>query len=178
VTQLAITSFFSFSMRRRPLILRIFSLSALAVLAGWLAPLAALAVQEHAAPEGLYAHQFAHLFFIASMGLLIFWLRQRQLVKQAGWRYIQYAALFLIFWNIDAFTAHLLDEQLAVVDIQKIEPWTVLVDTGDYPAALAWMYYAAKLDHLLCVPALLFLYAGLRRLLKDSVARGAEEGPA
>jgi len=30
------------------------------------------------------------------------------------------------------------------------------------------LYYAAKLDHLLCVPALLFLFFGLRRLLKDA----------
>ena len=76
---------------------RLFRLSALAVAAGWLVPAAALAVQEHGAPEGLYAHQFAHLFFLASMGLLIYWLRQRQLVRQAGWRYIQYAALLLHF---------------------------------------------------------------------------------
>jgi hypothetical protein len=164
-------------MRTPSPILRLFHLSALAVAAGWLAPISALAVQEHGAPEGLYAHQFAHLFFVASMGLLIFWLRQRRLVKQAGWRCIQYAALFFIFWNIDAATAHLLDEQLAVVDIRKTDPWAVIIDTGDSPAVLAWIYYAAKLDHLLCVPALLFLYAGLRRLLNETEARSPEAGP-
>lgn len=156
---------------------RLFRLSALAVAAGWLAPAAALAVQEHGAPEGLYAHQFAHLFFLASMGLLIYWLRQRQLVKQAGWRYIQYAAFFFILWNIDAFTAHLLDEELAVVDVQRVTAWTVRIDSGDLPQALGWLYYAAKLDHLLSVPALLFLYFGLRRLLKEAEAKNHEAGP-
>jgi hypothetical protein len=164
-------------MLRRLFITRIFSLSALAVVAGCLAPVSALAVQEHGAPEGLYMHQGAHLFFIASMGLLIYWLRQRQLVRETGWRYIQYAALFFILWNLDAFTAHLLDEQLDVVDVLAVAPGVVRIDTGDFPPALAWFYYGVKLDHLLCVPALLFLYFGLRRLLRDARGRGAEAGP-
>ncbi len=160
-----------------PSVTRLLRLSALAVAAGWLAPAAALAVQEHNAPEGLYAHQIAHLFFLGSMGLLIFWLRQRRLVKGAGWRYIQYAALFFIFWNLTAFTAHLLDEDLAVVDIQQVAAWTVRIDVGDLPQALGWLYYAAKLDHLLCVPALLFLYFGLRRLLREAEAANHGSGP-
>jgi hypothetical protein len=161
----------------RLFITRIFSLSALAFIAGWVVPVSALAVQEHGAPEGLYTHQGAHLFFIASMGLLIYWLRQRQLVRETGWRYIQYAALFFILWNFDAFTAHLLDEQLDMVNVMAAAPGVVRIDVGDSPPALAWFYYAVKLDHLLCVPALLFLYFGLRRLLRDAVARGPEARP-
>jgi hypothetical protein len=164
-------------MSQRLSISRILSGSALAVVVSWLSPLAALAVQEHGAPEGLYTHQGAHLFFIASMGLLIYWLRQRRLVQEAGWRCIQYAALFFILWNLDAFTAHLLDEQLAVVDIQTVAPWMVRIDADVLSPVLAWIYYAAKLDHLLCVPALLFLYFGLRRLLKNAVERSPEAGP-
>jgi len=157
-------------------VIRLFRLSALAVAAGWLVPAAALAVQEHGAPEGLYTHQGAHLFFVASMGLLIYWLRQRLLVREAGWRWIQYAALFFILWNIDAFTAHLLDEQLDLVDIVPAGGWMVRIDAGNYPPALAMLYYAAKLDHLLCVPAMLFLYFGLRRLLKDAAGRTSAAG--
>lgn len=164
-------------MSQRLSIRRILSGSALSVVVSWLSPLAALAVQEHGAPEGLYTHQGAHLFFIASMGLLIYWLRQRRLVQEAGWRCIQYAALFFILWNLDAFTAHLLDEQLAVVDIQTVAPWMVRIDADVLSPVLAWIYYAAKLDHLLCVPALLFLYFGLRRLLKNAVERSPEAGP-
>lgn len=158
-------------------ITRFFSLCVLAVLAAWFLPGDAWAVQEHGAPEGLYVHQGAHLFFTASMGLLVFWLRQRRLVSQAGWRYIQYAAFFFILWNIDAFLAHLLDEQLNAVDVVMAAPGKVLIEVGEYPAALAWFYYAAKLDHLLCVPALMFLYAGLRRLLKDAGTAPGEAAP-
>jgi hypothetical protein len=128
----------------------------------------AFATQAHSAPEGLYAHQLAHIFFIISMGVLIYWLRARQLVRSAGWRYIQYAALLFIFWNLDAFTVHLIEEQLAAIEIERINPWQIKITANNNPMALVWLYYVAKLDHLLCVPALLFLYFGLRRLLKDT----------
>jgi hypothetical protein len=167
---------FYLSILKRLLIPRVFSLVVLIVITSWIVPAPVLAVQEHGAPEGLYTHQGAHLFFIASMGLLIYWLRQRRLVQAAGWRYIQYAALFFILWNLDAFLAHLLDEHLDVVDILMEAPGKVRIKIGEYPEALAWFYYATKLDHLLCVPALLFLYAGLRRLLKDAVAHREEAG--
>jgi len=128
----------------------------------------ALATQAHGEPEGLYAHQLGHLFFIISMGVLIFWLRERQLVQAPGWRYIQYAALFFILWNVDAFFVHLVDEQLAVIESQRINLWEIKLTSTVDSNILIWLYYIAKLDHLLCVPALLFLYFGLRRLLKDS----------
>jgi len=126
----------------------------------------AFATQAHNAPEGLYAHQLAHIFFIVSMGVLIYWLRERKLVQAVGWRYIQYAALFFILWNLDAFSVHLLEEQISVIEVQRIDPWKISITASNHSSALIWLYYAAKLDHLLCVPALLFLYFGLRRLLK------------
>jgi hypothetical protein len=128
----------------------------------------AFATQAHGAPEGLYAHQLAHIFFIVSMGVLIYWLRERKLVQAVGWRYIQYAAFFFILWNLDAFSVHLLEEQIAVINVQYIDPWKISITASKHSSALTWLYYAAKLDHLLCVPALLFLYFGLRRLLKDT----------
>jgi len=128
----------------------------------------AFATQAHNAPEGLYAHQLAHIFFIVSMGVLIYWLRERKLVQAVGWRYIQYAALFFILWNLDAFSVHLMEEQIPVIEVQRINPWEISITAADHSSALTWFYYAAKLDHLLCIPALLFLYFGLRRLLKET----------
>ena len=146
----------------------------LTLVVGWIAawmlvlPGTALATQGHAGIEGVWVHQFAHLFFLFSMLLLIYWLRQAGLVKLPGWRYIQYAALFFILWNLDAFFVHLLEEQLAVIDIERIGLWEIRLSAAPQSKPLVWLYYAAKLDHLLCVPALLFLYFGLRRLLKDT----------
>lgn len=57
-------------------------------------PPSAVATQPHGDPEGIVVHQFSHLFFVFSMGLLIYWLRRRDLSKQPGWREINYAAVF------------------------------------------------------------------------------------
>lgn len=124
-----------------------------------------LATQTHGGPEGVYAHQIAHLFYILSMGFFIHWLRERKLVEESGWRFIQYAAFFLILWNLDTFLVHSL-EQTGLGSIQ--------INAQNGSNGLETLYYFAKLDHLLCVPALFFLYLGLRRLLKASHPEGVE----
>lgn len=128
------------------------------------------ATQVHAEPEGLYVHQIAHLFFIVSMGILIYWLREWKLVEQKGWRLVQYSSLFFILWNIDAMIVHYLDEQGAI--FQTINAGTDYASLASDPASSgpALLYYLAKLDHLLCVPAIVFLYAGLRHLLQQAQA--------
>jgi hypothetical protein len=129
-------------------------------------PAASIATQGHAGIEGLYTHQLAHIFFAVSMAILIYWLRQRHLVQQKGWRYIQYSAFFFILWNLDAFTVHLLGEQLGWIEVSRVNAWDIQLNARPEHRFLIPLYYLARLDHLLCVPALLFLYAGLRRLLK------------
>lgn len=136
----------------------------------------ALATQGHGHPAGLYAHQAAHVFFMFSMGLLIFWLRQRELIRAAGWRYIQYASFFFIIWNANAFLVHFIEEQTAVLNITRLSAWKINIEALPGFHWLAYVYYVAKLDHLLCVPALLFLYFGLKRLLRESP--GQEGGNA
>ena len=130
-------------------------------------PAHALATQMHEAPEGIYAHQLAHLFFMLSMGFLILWLRERKLVKEGGWRFIQYAAIFFILWNMDTFIVHLLDGQLRIIQVKKISTEHIQINAVSGRNGLETFYYMAKLDHLLCVPALCFLYFGLRRLVKE-----------
>ncbi len=132
----------------------------------------ALATQGHGGIEGVYIHQLAHLFFMLSMAILIFRLREERLVAQRGWRYIQYAAFLFILWNIDAFVVHLLDDQLRVVQLTRLNAWQLKVTGPNH--LLVRFYYMAKLDHLLCVPALWFLYLGLKHLLAE--ARRAEPG--
>lgn len=128
------------------------------------------AVQVHAAPEGLYAHQLSHVFFIFSMGLLVYWLRQRQLITDPGWRFMQYAAIFFILWNLDSMLAHYLDEQADLV--AKIDAGTLQgkVTLLKGPSVLIFIYYLSRMDHLLSVPAMAFLYLGLRQLLRSQQA--------
>jgi len=128
-----------------------------------------LATQTHGQPEGLYVHQFGHLFFLFSMGVLEFWLRSRNLTLEPGWLYIQFAAVLLLLWNMDAFLVHFLDEQTALLHIEKIDPWHIrITPLGEY-TSIAVLYYLGKMDHLFCVPAMFCLLLGLKRLAKDMV---------
>ena len=138
----------------------------------------ALATQGHGGIEGVYAHQFAHIFFIMSLGVLIYWLRARKLVQRPGWRFIQYSALFFILWNIDTITVHALDDQFGIIQAQTIGVWQIQISDSVNSNMLKLFYYVIKLDHLLCVPALLFLYLGLRRLIAESKSEMPVEDPA
>ena len=128
----------------------------------------AFATQGHGGIEGVYVHQMAHIFFIISMATLIYWLRQSGLARQTGWRLIQFSALFFILWNLDTILVHALDDQFSVLQVERIVRWQILLTDRFDSDFLKWVYYVAKLDHLLCVPALLFLFSGLKRLLKDN----------
>lgn len=126
------------------------------------AALPAGATQTHGDPEGLIVHQFSHVFFFVSMGFLIYWIRTRGLHRQPGWRYIQYAAVLFMVWTMDAFATHLMDEHYLWVTLTRSGPWQVQMEARNLSVAV--VYYLAKMDHLWCVPALLFMYLGLRRL--------------
>ncbi|MCF8080879.1 MAG: hypothetical protein K9K88_16490 [Desulfobacterales bacterium] len=60
-------------MKPKPMLLWMPAAAAFGLLA---APVPALATQAHAAPEGIVAHQIAHVVFVASMAILSHDLRQ------------------------------------------------------------------------------------------------------
>ncbi|MBU0464269.1 MAG: hypothetical protein KKD21_03240 [Proteobacteria bacterium] len=130
-------------------------------------PLNVYATQLHASSEGIITHQIGHLFFLFSMVALIFTITDKGLDKQKGWRLIQYSAFFFILWNLDAITAHFFDNQIHAVKIENISFGKMRIITNNDSSLLAWFYYVLKLDHLLCVPAMLFLYKGLSNLVED-----------
>ncbi len=136
-----------------------------------LVPGNALATQGHGGIEGVYAHQFAHVFFIVSMGILIYWLRERKLVQETGWRLIQYSALFFILWNIDTILVHALDDQFRIIQSRGVGTWQIQITDAYSHNFIKLFYYVAKLDHLLCVPALVLLYLGLKRLKETSAGK-------
>ncbi|MDY6830387.1 MAG: hypothetical protein SWC96_00855 [Thermodesulfobacteriota bacterium] len=126
----------------------------------------AAATQTHGGPEGLVVHQFSHIFFFFSMGLLIYWIRTRGLHRQTGWRYIQFAAALFMVWTLDAFATHLMDEHFLWVQLTETGLWQARIEAGNL--FVSAVYYLAKMDHLWCVPALLFMYLGLKRLNVES----------
>jgi len=132
-----------------------------------LLPVDGYATQLHASSEGIITHQMGHLFFLFSMVALIFTVTGKGLDQQKGWRLIQYSAFFFILWNLDAITAHFFDNQIHAVKIENISFGKMRVITSNNSSVLAWFYYVLKLDHLLCVPAMLFLYRGLSNIVHD-----------
>ena len=143
------------------------SVLALATAGLLLLPLNVYAIQLHASSEGVITHQMGHLFFLFSMVALIFTVTGKGLDKQKGWRLIQYSAFFFILWNLDAALAHFFDNQIHAVKIENISLSQIKVVTINDSSILAWLYYFLKLDHLLCVPAMFFLYKGLSSLVDD-----------
>ena len=138
------------------------------ILTGWvLLPVEVYATQLHTSSEGIITHQTGHLFFLFSMVVLIFTITGKGLDKQRGWRLIQYSAFFFILWNLDVIAAHFFDNQIYAVKIENISLSHIKIIARNDSSILAWVYYGLKLDHLLCVPAMLFLYKGLSSLVKE-----------
>ncbi|MCF8093436.1 MAG: hypothetical protein K9K40_13385 [Desulfotignum sp.] len=142
----------------------------------WSLPSPAFAIQLHMGNEGIIVHQLGHIFFMLSMVGLMFTINSKKLTRQKGWRLIQYAALFFIFWNLNTLAAHFLDNQIAVVRIKTLSLSQMTIVSQSDSQLLAGIYYFLKLDHIWCVPAMVFLFSGLNCLLRDQVRRSDSAG--
>ncbi|SMC37479.1 hypothetical protein SAMN02746065_101198 [Desulfocicer vacuolatum DSM 3385] len=131
-----------------------------------ISPTLSHATQMHSAKEGILVHQLGHLFFLISMAILILTIQGKRLHMERGWRLIQYSALFFIFWNMDAILVHLLDNQTTFISTSLISMTNIHIKTLEHHEGLAILYYLLRLDHLLCLPAMIFLHRGLSHLLQ------------
>jgi hypothetical protein len=125
----------------------------------------AWAIQSHPEPEGLYVHQSAHVFFVVSMAFLVYWLETEGFTRSRGWRYIQISACLFILWNIVALCGHYVEETVPR-SLFKGDPdlsQRLIVGTNVW----AMLFYILKLDHVVCVPAIVCLFLGIRRLHQD-----------
>jgi hypothetical protein len=132
---------------------------ALALVAGL--PRTALALQPHGHPEGLYAHQMAHVLFALAMLFLLYHLKKEQL---PGLRWFTWAGILFVLWNLDAFLGHIAEIYVKTQDFLGAPAHLSRRLLMSGPAT--WSYYVTKLDHLILVPAFLLLYFGLRALAR------------
>ncbi len=125
-------------------------------------PAQAQALQFHTAPEGIYVHQLAHIFFIASLCYL-FWDIRRSSFPGKGWRFLQLFCVFMFLWNLVAFTGHWIGDFIEPEDIVCVSGYLSTRMTSPLtPTKL--IYYFTKLDHIFSVPAMICLYFCLRSL--------------
>jgi len=125
----------------------------------------ALAIQSHPTPEGLYVHQIAHVCFIVSMAFLAYWLEINRFTAQKGWRYIQIAAILFLCWNIIAVSGHWVEERVPKELFVGEPDWSQRLVLGQNK--WADVFYILKLDHLVSVPAIIFLFRGIKHLHRD-----------
>jgi hypothetical protein len=122
----------------------------------------ALAIQSHGPPEGIYVHQIGHVLYGLAMLGFAFRIRVSRLGKRKSWRLMSLGAFLLACWNGWAFIAHILNRKVPSIDFllneQGIKMGLILQTPVD------WLYYLFKMDHLICVPALLCIYLSLRRM--------------
>ena len=128
----------------------------------------AMAAQPHGNPVGVVVYLFTFLFFIASMAVLIGWLSRLGSPVPSGWREIRYSAYFFILWSAFAFTSYVLEYAAGWIDADRIGSFTLHIEPAGGQAFLTWLYYLVRLDYLLSVPAMVFLFLGLARLLEQA----------
>ncbi len=133
-------------------------------------PGTAWAVQSHGAPEGLYVHQLAHIFYTAAMCYLFWGVRQSKF-ESRGWRFLQIFCVLMVLWNIVAFTGHFLASYVASADFVRDGGYLSTKLQGPL-TMVKRVYYFIMLDHLLSVPALFFLYLAMKKIYKTSCEEG------
>lgn len=133
-------------------------------------PCPSLALISHGHPEGLYVHQIGHLLFAGAMVFLIYLLLREGLQRMRGFRTLMWAALLYMGWNLVAFVGHTAEVFLSEE--------AFLGAPADFARRLrltglsAWVYYFAKMDHLILVPAFYLFYRGLRILVRQPPGEG------
>lgn len=133
----------------------------------------AWALQTHAGVEGLYVHQGAHIFLAFSLLIFVLNIHRSRLARQRAWRLLSSGAILLILWNLWAFAGHqsafAMPESSFIMEKGHVTPSLLITSWQEV------LYYLLQMDHLLCLPALLCFYAGLRILLDDFTGLQGEE---
>lgn len=151
-------------MRRGKEHIRFFILLAVVPFLQLIAANSAWAVQQHGGTEGLVSHQIGHLLFIAGMFYLLYRLRVFS-PSGPGWKEFKLFVWLIIFWNVLTFYGHWHRE--------LIDPAKFLHSGGRttgfiISGPMDVLFYISRLDHLLLLPAFLFLLAALMRWRKHS----------
>lgn len=119
----------------------------------------AWAVQAHGGAEGLVSHQIGHILFVFGMGYLLFRLHFLQMIGQ-GWREFKAFLWAIIGWNVLTFSGHWLHEVVSPEKFILLDGKTTAFSVTNFSDAY---FYLTRLDHLVLVPALVFLLLAIRK---------------
>ena len=119
----------------------------------------ALAVQQHGGVEGLVAHQIGHVLFLVGIAYLLYKIF-RSSFNEPGWFEFKIFLWLIIGWNLLTFSGHWMREVVDPAGFSKIDGRTVSYSVNGVVDAY---FYLTRLDHLLLVPAFIFLFISLRK---------------
>jgi hypothetical protein len=126
------------------------------------------AFQPHAAPEGHYVHQMAHILFMGALIYLYWHIGRVTSFVSKGWRYLRAFCLLFLLWNILTFTGHAAAVHVHSEDIiLQAGSWNSYLLPPYHTAKI--LFYFARLDHLLSVPAMFFLYISLKTFYAEAM---------
>ncbi|MBC8209213.1 MAG: hypothetical protein H8E79_08625 [Desulfobulbaceae bacterium] len=134
-------------------------------------PVQAWALQTHGAPEGIIVHQMAHVFYFGAL-VYLFWDLRRTMSQGRGWKFLQIFCLLMMLWNILAFVGHQTHLIMDAADFSHEFGYLSSMMLGPFSATKLINYFA-RLDHLILVPALIFLFLSLRSIYR-STAEGED----
>jgi len=131
-------------------------------------PAGASAVQHHGGMEGLVSHEIGHALFMAGLIIFLVWIRG---YHEKGWPAFRSGLFLLLLWNILTFSGHLLYEMQDGSRLIRAGGRTVAFHAG---SAADLCFYLTRFDHVLLLPAMIFLFIALRQW---SSVSGVVKGP-
>lgn len=134
----------------------------------------AMALQVHGPPEGLYVHQMAHVHYLIALVFFLWYIRRAAFAGR-GWRYLQLFCLFMGLWNILAFAGHFAATRVEAEALVQSSHYLTTMLLPPF-SANNLLFYMAKLDHLICAPALFCLFMAIRTFYRSAAAEQGESG--
>lgn len=126
-------------------------------------PVEVWAVQQHGGAEGLVSHQIGHALFVAGIGYLLSKI-YRSGMRDRGWLEFKTFLWLIIAWNFLTFSGHWMREYVDPAKFSRLNKHVIAYSIDGFADAF---FYLTRLDHLLLVPAFLFLYLSLRKWGKN-----------
>jgi hypothetical protein len=123
----------------------------------WAVPV--YAVQQHGGDEGLVSHQVGHILFISGMSYLLYRVYHNR-ITGSGWFEFKSFLWLIILWNILTFSGHWMRE---IVNPERFIKQGTQVTAFVVTDSFDTFFYLTRLDHLLLVPAFMFLLLALHK---------------
>ena len=100
-------------------------------------------------------------------------IRRSSLIKEKSWHLMSTGAVLFGLWNGWAFLGHIIVSLMPQTDFSRDSDGLKSILALHSPIDV--LYYLFKMDHLLCFPAMVFIYFALKRMTAQPANPAGEE---